>query len=122
MPNASEGDLSKRAAPAIEIKEIIKDFGPPITIGKPDAKSLDQVMTAIFGRSLFRSGEKNIHATSFGHRRFFSEFSLRIEKGTITVLVGPSGSGKSVLLRLMSGIVPVNSGRIEISGMVASLL
>jgi NitT/TauT family transport system ATP-binding protein len=39
--------------------------------------------------------------------------SLKILKGEFVSLVGPSGCGKSTLLRLMSGLVPPTSGRID---------
>lgn len=122
MPIRDKAIPSDDTDAAIEISGVVKEFGPVLTIGKPDSKSLEQVVTAVFGRQLFRSGEKKVYSTSFGQHRFFSELSLCIQRGKITALVGPSGSGKSVLLRLMSGIMPIDSGRIEINGLVASLL
>lgn len=107
---------------AIEIDGVMKDFGPPITLGKPDARSLNHVFTTVFGRRLFHFGEKNVYATINSHRRFISDLNLRIRSGTITAVVGPSGSGKSVLLKLMAGTTPVSAGRIQIAGTVASLL
>jgi len=36
--------------------------------------------------------------------------------GTTTVLIGPSGGGKSTLLRLIAGLIPADSGRIVFGG------
>jgi energy-coupling factor transport system ATP-binding protein len=43
------------------------------------------------------------------------DVSLEIEPGTVTVIAGPSGGGKSTLLRLLAGLVPAHTGG-EISG------
>jgi energy-coupling factor transporter ATP-binding protein EcfA2 len=44
-----------------------------------------------------------------------ADVSLEIEPGTVTVIAGPSGGGKSTLLRLLAGLVPIHTGG-EISG------
>lgn len=41
---------------------------------------------------------------------------LTIGKHEFVSLVGPSGCGKSTLLRLISGLLPASSGRVEITG------
>ena len=40
------------------------------------------------------------------------DFSATLEDGELAVLLGPSGCGKSTILNMLSGIVPVTSGRI----------
>ncbi len=42
--------------------------------------------------------------------------SLSLPRGQVTVVVGPSGSGKSSLLRLLACIDSPDSGRIEVGG------
>ena len=41
------------------------------------------------------------------------DVSLRLESGSITALTGPSGVGKTTLLRLVAGLVKPESGRIS---------
>lgn len=41
---------------------------------------------------------------------------LEIAAGTCTAVLGPNGAGKSTLLRLLAGILPSTSGRVELSG------
>jgi ABC-type polysaccharide/polyol phosphate transport system ATPase subunit len=48
--------------------------------------------------------------------------SLDIEQGSVVCLTGPSGSGKSVLLQILAGIVPPTEGRVEIFAPVRALV
>ena len=48
--------------------------------------------------------------------------SLRIEPGETVGIVGRNGAGKSSTLRVLAGIVPLDSGTVEIGGQVVSLL
>ena len=45
-----------------------------------------------------------------------NDVSLKVSEGETLGLVGPNGSGKSSLLRLLSGLKPPQSGRVEILG------
>ena len=42
--------------------------------------------------------------------------NLTFEKGTTTALIGSSGSGKSTVLRLLSGLIAPDQGTIEVDG------
>ena len=42
--------------------------------------------------------------------------SLEVEGGEFVAIVGKSGSGKSVLMRLLGGLDPVTSGEVEVNG------
>ncbi|MBI5641213.1 MAG: ABC transporter ATP-binding protein [Nitrospirae bacterium] len=48
--------------------------------------------------------------------RALDSVSLDAEQGRITCLVGPTGSGKSTILRIISGIEEADSGSAQISG------
>lgn len=50
----------------------------------------------------------------------FRDFRLRVAPSAVVALVGPSGVGKSTLLRLVGGIDRDYSGRIEIGGVPAA--
>lgn len=53
---------------------------------------------------------------SFGHapnaRHALHDVSLRLPRGTLTVLTGPSGAGKSTLLDLLAGLLSPAAGKI----------
>ncbi|MBK7843977.1 MAG: ATP-binding cassette domain-containing protein [Bdellovibrionales bacterium] len=55
-------------------------------------------------------------SVSFDGRELLSNINLRIEKGEIFVLIGPSGQGKSVLLKIIAGILEPSLGQIFIDG------
>jgi ATP-binding cassette subfamily B protein len=59
---------------------------------------------------------ENISFAYPGGRRVFENFSLRIEAGRRTGLVGPSGGGKSTVLALLQRFHDVDRGRILIDG------
>ena len=44
------------------------------------------------------------------------EISLDIPENEFVTLIGPSGCGKSTLLRIVGGLIPPTSGRVEIRG------
>lgn len=54
---------------------------------------------------------KNI-SKQFGQKKIFDNFNLTVEKGKILSLVGPSGGGKTTLLRMLAGLEKIDSGQI----------
>lgn len=58
---------------------------------------------------------RNVHK-SFGSQVVLSGINLNIETGCTTTIVGPSGVGKSVLLKLIMGIMDPEEGEIFIFG------
>lgn len=53
---------------------------------------------------------------SFGSTVALTDISLEVARGEVVCLLGPSGSGKSSLLRLIAGIEEPSAGRIFIDG------
>jgi thiamine transport system ATP-binding protein len=49
-------------------------------------------------------------------RRILDDVSLHVDTGRTLAVCGPSGSGKTTLLRAIAGLVPVESGSVEVDG------
>ena len=54
--------------------------------------------------------------------RALDDVSLRVAAGETLGIVGRNGAGKSSILRVLAGIVPLDSGRAECGGEVVTLL
>lgn len=63
---------------------------------------------------------KNI-SKQFGQKKIFDHFNLTIEDGKILSLVGPSGGGKTTLLRMLAGLEKIDSGEIIYNGEVVPI-
>ena len=51
-----------------------------------------------------------------GERRVFDGIELDIRRGMVTAIMGPSGTGKTTLLKLISGQLRPDAGQIEVGG------
>ncbi|KJV07024.1 ABC transporter ATP-binding protein [Methylocucumis oryzae] len=54
---------------------------------------------------------------SRGNKKIFNNVSLDIERGKITAIMGPSGTGKTTLLKLIAGQLYPDSGVITVDGL-----
>ncbi|MGB9521713.1 MAG: ATP-binding cassette domain-containing protein, partial [Anaerolineales bacterium] len=52
----------------------------------------------------------------YGENVIFKDISLEVHKGETIVIIGPSGTGKSTLLRCLNLLTPVDSGKIYLEG------
>ena len=59
---------------------------------------------------------------SRGSREIFSGVSLNIPRGKTTAIMGPSGTGKTTLLRLIGGQLKPASGSVKVQGLEISSL
>jgi len=57
----------------------------------------------------------NLHK-SFGTQTVLDGLNLEIPSGQITAIIGPSGEGKSVLIKHMIGLMQPDRGQIEVDG------
>jgi len=53
---------------------------------------------------------------SFAQRPVFTGVDLDIERGSVTAVMGPSGTGKTTLLRLITGQLMADRGLVEVEG------
>ncbi|MGB9731398.1 MULTISPECIES: ABC transporter ATP-binding protein [Calditerrivibrio] len=58
---------------------------------------------------------KNVHK-SFGKHQVHKGINIKVPQGGITVILGPSGTGKSVLLKEMMGLLMPEKGEVIVDG------
>jgi NitT/TauT family transport system ATP-binding protein len=51
-----------------------------------------------------------------GSRPILADISLDIRRGELLTIVGPSGTGKTTLIRVLGGLTPCTSGSVRING------
>ena len=59
---------------------------------------------------------------NFKNKALFNNFSLSIEQNTIHAIVGPNGSGKTSLLRILTGLYQPDQGEVQVKTDHAMLL
>lgn len=55
-------------------------------------------------------------AKTFDHKEALDDFSLVMEPGSVTALMGPSGIGKTTVARILAGLEKMDEGEISIQG------
>jgi ABC-type sugar transport system ATPase subunit len=53
---------------------------------------------------------------AFGGAQALTEVDLTLERGTVHAVVGHNGAGKSTLMKILSGVVPPDTGRLLLNG------
>jgi homopolymeric O-antigen transport system ATP-binding protein len=122
-----EGDAiaieSAEAMIAIRIRELGRYFGPPMLVdGSVRPREAWRSLLRIAGVELKTPliDDKQRTVTVPGH--VLRDISVDIERGSVTCLTGASGSGKSVFLKILAGVLAPTTGRVEIYGDIARLL
>lgn len=58
---------------------------------------------------------------AFGHVVALNDVSLSFHRGEVSVIVGDNGAGKSTMMKVLSGVYPVDSGELLIEGKPTAL-
>jgi ABC-type polysaccharide/polyol phosphate transport system ATPase subunit len=74
------------------------------------------------GIKAFMVGRKEPRETRFARQWALHDVSFSVSRGQAFGVVGANGSGKTTLLSALLGTVPVDRGRMDVRGRVASLL
>ncbi|MCB6610403.1 ABC transporter ATP-binding protein [[Clostridium] symbiosum] len=53
---------------------------------------------------------------SYENKKLFEALDFSIEEGEFVSLLGPSGCGKSTILKLLTGVIKAETGRIQVDG------
>lgn len=98
------GKIAAEGKPAWVLKNFLKDMKPKEELVEPEKKEVCIKVRNISKRySLIRMGEVlNI-----------KDFSLDVHKGEIMAFIGPSGAGKTTIMKLMEGLIKQKAGTVE---------
>lgn len=99
-------DLFQRAMASTDRVFVLLDSKSEIIDGQKDVEQVD--------------GEMSLEAVHFGYPEreiILENFSLQIPKGKTTAVVGPTGSGKSTLVRLLLRFYDPIQGAVRLDGM-----
>ena len=55
-------------------------------------------------------------STGYGRTDVITAMSIHVDDGSVTALLGSNGAGKSTTIKAIAGLLPVNSGMIELDG------
>lgn len=53
---------------------------------------------------------------SFGNNKVLDQIDLTVRQGEAVAIIGPSGTGKSTILRIVAGLLPADTGEIYVQG------
>lgn len=78
-----------------------------VTIENPEATKSDRDVPLVELRGISKA---------FGDNVILDRVNLKVDPGEALVIIGPSGTGKSTILRMIAGLMPVDRGSIYIKG------
>ncbi len=95
-----------KTRPTAPLREVLRTM----SLGTADQTQATPALLIESVTKRFQVGRKRKPVTAI------SNVSLRLERGDIHGILGANGSGKSTLIRLMSGLLTLDQGRVEIFG------
>ena len=92
---------------------------------RPESQDLDPAESREMRPRIIEGG-KGLVATrigkSFNKRPVVRSVSLSVRRGEVVGLLGPNGAGKTTCFYMISGLIPTDTGSIEVDGHDVSAL
>jgi ABC-type polysaccharide/polyol phosphate transport system ATPase subunit len=109
--------------PAIRMRDIGRYFGPPVEMdGANEPREAFRSLMRIAGVRVAADAREGPRVTQAVAGHVLRNVTLDIARGSVVCLTGSPGSGKSVLLKILAGVIAPTSGTAEIFGPVTALL
>ncbi len=140
IPRSSSEDEASAADWVLSLEEVSKDYPPPPPMRLRRLFSRLgglHIEDGFGGDALSRTVEDDedeleddaeddddvlAHPEEVSEHRVVDRVTLQATGGAVVALVGPAGAGKTVLLKLIGGLVPPSEGRVVVRGSVAPAL
>eukprot|EP00534_Pseudo-nitzschia_fraudulenta_P000295 CAMPEP_0201116996 /NCGR_PEP_ID=MMETSP0850-20130426/1119_1 /ASSEMBLY_ACC=CAM_ASM_000622 /TAXON_ID=183588 /ORGANISM="Pseudo-nitzschia fraudulenta, Strain WWA7" /LENGTH=1188 /DNA_ID=CAMNT_0047381229 /DNA_START=203 /DNA_END=3769 /DNA_ORIENTATION=- len=121
VPVGTTKGLSRGNVGAVLPEEVGRTFQPsPTSFRILPLKKGSVVSNEVGTNSLIQVSELNRYFMSGedgAHRRvLFDDLSLSVNEGDLLLVSGPSGTGKSQLLRMIAGLSPLQDGTVRLDG------
>lgn len=117
--NSGFSEIKMQYGSFVQVKEFyekIKDAKDVINHYENDYKKSSQLTAELNGN---KNLSFNLNKVSFGYQDgapVLSNFDLDVDKGDVLLIKGRTGSGKSTLIKLLTGIENPNGGQINFAG------
>lgn len=98
---------------AVSVEAVGKSFRPRLRVAKRDRRQRLRTLLSLLGLGGGPEGAAKV---------VLDGVNAQFRRGAVTGLIGESGCGKSVLLKLIAGVTPPSAGTIRLRGRVAKLL
>jgi iron complex transport system ATP-binding protein len=56
-------------------------------------------------------------SVAYSDHMVLKDISLILDPGSVLVIIGPNGAGKTTLIRALSGVIPIQSGKVAVDGL-----
>ncbi len=76
---------------------------------RPDSGPSDDLLFSCSGLSV-------VLPHALGDRKILDDITFDVRRGEVFTIVGPSGTGKTTLIRVLGGLTPASSGSVHING------
>jgi ABC-type polysaccharide/polyol phosphate transport system ATPase subunit len=107
---------------AIHIAELGYQFGTRVNLKHTSPGQLARGLLALLGFNVALQSANDVQTTTFVNAPVLNDICLDIARGSVVCFVGPTGAGKSALLKILSGVVAPSKGSVKIRGVISSLL
>jgi lipopolysaccharide export system ATP-binding protein len=108
-----------RETPEIKLDIAPRPERPPHPAEKPRPRArTNGAATPAAPRLAQRAGYLAVHSVekSFGTRKVVRGVSIYVRRGEAVGLLGPNGAGKTTVFYMITGLIPVDRGTIELDG------
>jgi ABC-type polysaccharide/polyol phosphate transport system ATPase subunit len=108
---------------ALRARGLGKYFGPTVeTDGAAKPREALRALLQMAGLSIATAAPDDVQRTVAAAGHVLRDVSFDVAAGSVVCIAGPSGSGKSVLLQILAGVLAPDAGAVEIYAPVTPLL